>query len=55
MAFDYNVKVVIPHLLLCFHQLNLIADESTATRIDVIGLDLEKNTVVVGVSIEKSS
>jgi hypothetical protein len=49
------VKVVIPHLLLCFDQLNLIADESIATRIDVTGLDLEENIVVVGVSIEKSS
>ncbi len=55
MAFDYNVKVIIPQLLLCFDQLNLIANESTATRIDVPGLDLEENIVVVGVSIEKSS
>ncbi len=59
MAFDYDVKVVIPCLLLCFDQLDLVANESITTRIDVIGLeellDLEENIVVVGVSIEKSS
>jgi hypothetical protein len=46
---------IIPHLLLCFDHLHLIANESTTTRIDVMGLNLEENIVVVGVSIEKSS
>ncbi len=38
-----------------FYQLNLIADESSATRIDITRLDLEENIVVVVVSIGKSS
>jgi hypothetical protein len=40
MAFKYDVKVVILLLMVCFYQLNPIANTSVVAAIDVVGPDL---------------
>lgn len=42
LTFDYNVRVVIPLLMVWYDQLNPIANASNVVIIDVAKLDLEK-------------
>jgi len=52
----YDVKVVIPFLMMCFDRLNLIANAYVVTSFDVVGLDnFEKGMFGVVVLLEKSS
>jgi len=46
--------VIVPLLMVCFDQLNLVAITSTIATIDVVGLELEENMFGVG-AIEESS
>jgi hypothetical protein len=55
LASEYDVKVVIPLLMVCFGRLNLVVGISAIAAIDVVRLELEKNMFGVGASIEESS
>ncbi len=55
MAPKYDVKVVIPLLMVCFDQLNLIANTSIVVVVNVAGSKFEENMFGVGASIEESS
>jgi hypothetical protein len=55
LASEYDVKVVVLLLMLCFDWLNLVAGTSAISAIDVARLELEENMFGVGASIEKSS
>jgi hypothetical protein len=54
LAFKYDINVVIPLLMVCFHQLNLTTNAHTITIVDVVRLNLEKNMFGGGTSIEES-
>ncbi len=43
MTFKYDINVVIPLLMVCFHQLNLTTNAHTITIINVAKLNLKKN------------
>lgn len=53
MAFKYDINVVIPLLMVCFHQLNLTTNAHTITIVDIVRLNLEKK-MWWGASIEES-
>jgi len=55
LAFEYDVKVVVPLLMVCFDQLNPIVGTSTIATIDVVGPKLEKHMFGVEASIVESS
>jgi len=55
LAFEYDVKVVVPLLMVCFDKLNPIANTSIVVVFDVAGPKLEENMFGVGASIGKSS
>ncbi len=52
LAFEYDVKVVVPFLMVCFDRLNHVA--STPANV-AIGPKLEKNMSMVGASTEEFS
>jgi hypothetical protein len=55
LTFKYDVKVVVPLLMVCFHWLNPIFSTSAITTINVVGLELEKNMFGIWASIEECS
>jgi hypothetical protein len=52
---EYDVKIVILLLMVCFDMLNLEFGTFAIATIDVIGPKLEENMFRVGASIEESS
>jgi hypothetical protein len=48
MAFKYDVKVIIILLMVCYYQLNPIANIFIVVTIDIIGPDLQENMFGVG-------
>jgi hypothetical protein len=54
-ASEYDVKVVVPPLMVCFDKLNPIVNTSVVVVFDVVGPKLEENIFGVGASIGKSS
>jgi hypothetical protein len=55
LASEYDVKVVIPLLMVCFDKLNPITNTYVVVVVDVASPKLEKNMLGVGASIEESS
>jgi hypothetical protein len=55
LASEYDVKVVVPLLMVCFDRLNLVASTFAIATIYVARLELEENLFGVGASIEESS
>jgi hypothetical protein len=47
-TFKYDIKIVIPLVMVCINQLNPIINASTITPIDVVKLNLEKICLVEG-------
>jgi hypothetical protein len=49
LTFEYDVKVVVPLLMVCFYNwLNLTTIVFVTSKVDVVGLELEENMFVVG-------
>ncbi len=55
LAFEYDVKVVVPLLTICFDRLNPVASTFAIVAINVTWPKLEANMFRVGASIEDSS
>ncbi len=57
LAIEYDVKIVIPFLMVCFEWLNFIAINASATIVivDVVGEKFDENMFGVGASIDESS
>jgi hypothetical protein len=55
LVFEYDVKVVVPLLMVCFDRLNHVARTTSIVTIDATGPELEDNMFRVGASIEESS
>ncbi len=54
MAFEYDVKVVVPLLMVCFDKLNLVVGTSAIATIYVARSELEENLFGVEALIEES-
>ncbi len=54
LAYEYDVKVVVPLLMVCFDLLNADVGTSTIATIDVIRPKFEENMFGVWASIEES-
>ncbi len=51
LAFEYDVKVVVPLLMVCFDRLNPIASTSVIVAIDATGPKLEENMFRLGLQL----
>jgi hypothetical protein len=51
LAFEYDVKVVVPLLMVCFDWLNPIASTSVIVAIDATGSKLEENMFRLGLQL----
>jgi hypothetical protein len=54
LAFEYDVKVVVPLLMVCFDKLNLVVGTSAIATIYVARSELEENLFGVEALIEES-
>jgi hypothetical protein len=54
LAFEYDVKVIVPLLMVCFDWLNHVTSTASIIVIDATGPKVEENMFMVGASIEES-
>jgi hypothetical protein len=54
LTFEYDFKVVVPLLMVCFDWLNHVANTSVIASINVARPELEENMFEYGASIEES-